>query len=591
MADTTLKVVIQMVDKISGNLKSIEGRMAGFSQKTRSIGTGMTALGGAAAVGLGAMVAGAADAEKAQAQLSHATLNIAHASEQELGSLEATSAALEAKGVLDGDNIKMGQAQLMTFGLSANLANDLSGSMADLAVNQFGVNATGEDMTASANMVAKALNGQFGILEKSGIRFTDAQKKMIEFGTESEKAAALQEGFAQNLKYTNEVAAGTTEGKLAKLKVTFENITETIGAALIPVLTQLVANVQPILNKIIEWMANNEGLVTKIAMVAAGAAALMLVLGPILIALSFLPAVIGGVGVALAILTSPITLVIAAIAALVVAGILLYKNWDKVKAFAKAIWGGIANFFKAWGQSIVNTFKNSWDRLKSVTSAVWNGIKALASAVWNGIKSFFVNWFNSIKSTFTNSWNNLKNIVSNVLTGIRTVFQTVWNIITRFLDTKITGMITTITGAKDQIVGAFSGIWETVKSTAQSALDGLVGIVKGIINTVIGAINTFVGKVNGVISKASEVPGVPDIGSIPSVPYLAKGTRNFAGGMAVVGEKGPELVTLPRGSNVYPNGQTEKMMKSRNITFNITQKEGESARELAEHILLKMKTA
>lgn len=591
MADTELKVVVSMVDKISGSLKSVESRMAGFSQKTRSIGTGMTALGGAAAVGLGAMVAGAADAEKAQAQLEHATLNIAKASDQELSALEATSAALEAKGVLDGDNIKMGQAQLMTFGLSADMVNQLSPSLADLAVNQFGVNATGEDMTQTANMMAKALNGQFGVLEKSGIRFTEAQKKMVLHGTETEKAAAIQEGFAQNLKYTNEVAAGTTEGNLAKLKVGFENITETIGAALIPVLNQLVTSVQPILNKIIEWMANNEGLVSKIAMVAAGAAALMLVLGPILVALSFLPAVIGGVGVALAILTSPITLVIAAIAALVVAGILLYKNWDKVKAFAKAIWGAIANFFKAWGQSILNTFRNSWNRLKAVTLAVWNGIKSITSTIWNAIKSFFVNWFNSIRATFRNSWNNLKNVVGNVLNGIRNVFRSIWNSITTFLGTKINNMITAITGAKDRIVGAFGSIWESVKTTAKTSLDKLIGIVKGVINSVIGAVNGFIGKVNGVVSKASGIPGVPDIGQIPTIPYLAKGTRNFVGGMAVVGEKGPELVTLPKGANVYPNNQTEKMMASRNITFNITQKEGESARELADHILLKMKTA
>lgn len=39
----------------------------------------------------------------------------------------------------------------------------------------------------------------------------------------------------------------------------------------------------------------------------------------------------------------------------------------------------------------------------------------------------------------------------------------------------------------------------------------------------------------------------------PRVPGFAEGVKNFSGGMAVVGEKGPELVNLPRGSNVLPN--------------------------------------
>lgn len=40
---------------------------------------------------------------------------------------------------------------------------------------------------------------------------------------------------------------------------------------------------------------------------------------------------------------------------------------------------------------------------------------------------------------------------------------------------------------------------------------------------------------------------------------FATGVRNFAGGTAMVGERGPELITLPRGSNVIPNGQVNAM--------------------------------
>lgn len=51
-------------------------------------------------------------------------------------------------------------------------------------------------------------------------------------------------------------------------------------------------------------------------------------------------------------------------------------------------------------------------------------------------------------------------------------------------------------------------------------------------------------------------PSVPKI----SVDWFAKGTSFAPGGLAVVGEHGPELVNLPRGSQVYTSSETERMM-------------------------------
>lgn len=47
--------------------------------------------------------------------------------------------------------------------------------------------------------------------------------------------------------------------------------------------------------------------------------------------------------------------------------------------------------------------------------------------------------------------------------------------------------------------------------------------------------------------------------SYVTLPALASGATNFAGGMAIVGEEGPELVNLPRGSDVIPAPQTAKL--------------------------------
>ena len=50
---------------------------------------------------------------------------------------------------------------------------------------------------------------------------------------------------------------------------------------------------------------------------------------------------------------------------------------------------------------------------------------------------------------------------------------------------------------------------------------------------------------------ASAVAGI--VGAFAAIPQFAEGTTNFGGGTALVGELGPELVNLPRGSDVIPN--------------------------------------
>lgn len=58
-------------------------------------------------------------------------------------------------------------------------------------------------------------------------------------------------------------------------------------------------------------------------------------------------------------------------------------------------------------------------------------------------------------------------------------------------------------------------------------------------------------------------PSIPEFKwptiTLPSIPGFAVGTAFAPGGMALVGERGPELIDLPRGSRVYDNQETQRM--------------------------------
>lgn len=61
------------------------------------------------------------------------------------------------------------------------------------------------------------------------------------------------------------------------------------------------------------------------------------------------------------------------------------------------------------------------------------------------------------------------------------------------------------------------------------------------------------------------------------VPGFAKGVRGFAGGWAIVGEEGPELVNLPRGANVFSHAESKGMMDGSGVAIIINDQRGANA--------------
>ena len=95
---------------------------------------------------------------------------------------------------------------------------------------------------------------------------------------------------------------------------------------------------------------------------------------------------------------------------------------------------------------------------------------------------------------------------------------------------------------------------------------GPIGVALGHIDAIKGAIQTLAGWIQTAVNAVERLQGALDsihaphkILGIPTGPSLksllgfAGGTSSAPGGLAMVGEKGPELVNLPRGSSVTPN--------------------------------------
>jgi phage-related protein len=98
-----------------------------------------------------------------------------------------------------------------------------------------------------------------------------------------------------------------------------------------------------------------------------------------------------------------------------------------------------------------------------------------------------------------------------------------------------------------------AGIWDGIKQVVHGQIESLEGIFTGLAGSAVQwGRNIISGLAAGLSASigATNITGM--VGHALGVPGFAEGVKNFAGGYAVVGEKGPELLKLPQGSSVYP---------------------------------------
>lgn len=298
---------------------------------------------------------------------------------------------------------------------------------------------------------------------------------------------------------------------------------------------------------------------------------------------------------AIAVLTSPITLVIAAIAALIAIGVLLYQNWDTVVEFAKTAWQGLCDFISGICQAIGEFFSGLWTKLQEIFEPIgqwfsekfqqawdaivniFSGIGEWFSGVFQGAWDAIVNIFTPIGSWFGQRWADVTSALANIGAWFTDMFQKAWTGLTNIFSklgswfgerwADVTNALSSVsnwfgemfTNAYNAVKDAFSsigdffsGVWETVKgifvNAGQMVGEAVGGAFKSAVNAVLGTIenvvNGFIGMINGVLDVVRNLPGLGWVGSVSTVslPRLARGGIVDSPTIAMIGEAGKEAV-------------------------------------------------
>lgn len=180
--------------------------------------------------------------EVAEARLAQAMRNTMGASDEEIQSIKDLAAEQQKIGIV-GDEVQLAAAQeLATYLELSDSLKTIIPVMNDMIAQQLGLGASAEGATQIATMLGKVMNGQTEALSRYGYKFDEAQKQILQFGTESERAAVLAQVVSEVVGGMNAELANTNSGQIQQLVNSLGDAKEKAGnflSSISPMITGL----------------------------------------------------------------------------------------------------------------------------------------------------------------------------------------------------------------------------------------------------------------------------------------------------------------------------------------------------------------
>lgn len=183
------------------------------------------------------------------------------AAKEQIKSAKEWASALQEVGVI-GDEIQLsGLQELSTYIENADSLKKMNVVLNDMLAQQYGLNATAENAVTISTMLGKVLEGQTSALSRYGYSFTDAQEKLLKYGSEEQRVATLAEVVEASVGGMNEALARTPAGRLKQVSNTMGDIKEQFGQAFTNIQTLFI----PALKTLADMLAEIARLSVKVS--------------------------------------------------------------------------------------------------------------------------------------------------------------------------------------------------------------------------------------------------------------------------------------------------------------------------------------
>lgn len=215
---------------VQAEVKNLQGEMVSFASRVQVLEGAFNAVSQLQTILAGVSSAYAAQ-ETAEARLAQAMRNTMGASDEEIQAIKDLASAQQKLGIV-GDEVQLAAAQeLATYLEFSDSLKTIIPVLNDMIAQQLGLGASAESATQIATMLGKVMNGQTEALSRYGYKFDEAQKYILLYGDESERAAVLADVVSESVGGINEAVAQTPSGRMQQLANEIGDVKEKIGAA------------------------------------------------------------------------------------------------------------------------------------------------------------------------------------------------------------------------------------------------------------------------------------------------------------------------------------------------------------------------
>ena len=238
-------------------------------------------------------------------------------------------------------------------------------------------------------------------------------------------------------------------------------------------------------------------------------------------------------------------------------------TWEKFKEWLKELWEGfweeVVKFAEKWGPKLGEIFVSAGEWIKEAWHNVGEFIKkwatiagdwiaeritkaldwiekraAMFKEYWGGVFNSIANWAREKAAMFKEYW-------GNAFENIKFIFSNAWNYIQGLWGYASTWFRTRVI---DPIRNAFATVWQTIRTSAETAFTGIKNFVKDRINNIIDFLNKMI---SSVVLGINTILGA--LNNLPSVTIFGK----TYGGWNIAPMIAPEIPRLATGAVIPPN--------------------------------------
>jgi hypothetical protein len=250
---------------------------------------------------------------------------------------------------------------------------------------------------------------------------TDEQEAQIKGFMAVNDVASAQALIMQELQTeiggVAEAAGATTSGSFEQFKNQLDDMKETIGTALIPVLVRFMEAITPLIEKFAAMSPEMQNTIIAVIAVVAALGPVVTIAGSIVTAIGAIAPVVATIAGAVAAAAGPILLIAAAVAMLYLAW---KTNFFGIRDTLTAVWESIKLIFAAFKAAFNGDWYQFGVLLRQAWDVIWNLIVQRVGSAWTAITGAIKNIIAGIKAAFTIDWSELgKKIIDGIINGIK----------------------------------------------------------------------------------------------------------------------------------------------------------------------------